>query len=146
MHSQLEIRREGSVKEVGVFELAGLLFEQVLGLDLPERCFNLGKFERVVIGRFSQEFDLHDVGINRNPANLAEDPQRLVVATLVDEPTWGEGHEEDADAENGGGDELERQRDTPCSFALALSGSADEVGAVVDPEGDHDPEGYSQLL
>ena len=47
---------------------------------------------------------------------------------------WREGHEEDAESENKGGNNLECEGNTPCSLTLRSASSSDVVGAVVDPE------------
>lgn len=57
-----------------------------------------------------------------------------------------EWHEKNTDAENDGRNELKSKRKTPCSFALCRASAADVVGAVVDPEGDHDTERDGELL
>lgn len=80
------------------------------------------------------------------------------------EPTWGEGHEQDTDSENHGRDELESKWEKPRSVLLAIAGTADVVGAVIDPrlsistlilrksechlvpEGNHNSESDGQLL
>lgn len=51
-----------------------------------------------------------------------------------------EWHEQNTNPEDDGGNKLESQRDTPCSGALSFTRAANVVGAIVDPEGDHDTE------
>jgi hypothetical protein len=48
------------------------------------------------------------------------------------------GHPHHSETKNQAGEELERERDSPGCLLLAVSGTSNIVGAVVDPEGEHD--------
>lgn len=55
-------------------------------------------------------------------------------------------HEENTDSENERRHELQTKGDPPCSLMLGSAGPANEVRAIVDPEGDHDAERDGELL
>ena len=84
--------------------------------------------------------------LRRKFPRMAQHLLRLLVSPLIDEPSRREGHEKDPDAQHYRGHELQRERDAPRGLALRRAGAADEVRAVVDPEGDHDAERDRELL
>lgn len=56
------------------------------------------------------------------------------------------GHEQNTDPEDNSRDELQRKRNAPCSFALSYARPTDEVGTIINPEGNHDTECDGELL
>lgn len=55
-------------------------------------------------------------------------------------------HEERAETKDECRHKLQRNWNAPCRFLLRLPRTADEVCAVVNPEGDHDTERDRELL
>ena len=55
-------------------------------------------------------------------------------------------HEDHANTKNDGREELEAQRDQPRRVRLTFARAADVIGAVIDPESNHDTSGNSHLL
>jgi hypothetical protein len=104
-----------------------LLLKQTLGPDFGKLEFN-------------------KLMLLRQISKLRENGPRLRFATVVDEPTWGERHEEHAHTEQNSRGELQSKRYEPRRLLLAASSSADEVRPVVDPETDHDTKRDTQLL
>jgi hypothetical protein len=103
------------------------LLEHGLGLDLEE--FELNQF--VVLGKLTEG---------------GEGAASFVFTAVVDEPSRRERHPKHTDEKNGSGYELNADGHEPGSIGLIVAGSADVVGSIVDPEGDHDTEGNGQLL
>ena len=69
----------------------------------------------------------------------------LLTRDSVDAP-GRERHKQDTETEDDRGDELEGKGKTPSGLALVFTSSADVVGAVIDPERNHDTECNGQLL
>ena len=55
-------------------------------------------------------------------------------------------HKDHANTKNDGREELEAQRDQPRRVRLTFARAADVIGAVIDPESNHDTSGNSHLL
>lgn len=71
----------------------------------------------------------------------------LGFTAVVDEPTRRERHENHTSTKKHSRGELQGEREEPSSFLLSVSSSAtDVIGAVVDPETDHDTQCDTQLL
>jgi hypothetical protein len=108
---QLEDVPGGGLAQVGEELGDGALLEQRLGLDL-------------------EELDLDQLVVRRQVAQVRQDPARLVLAAVVDEPTRREGHEDHAHEQDRGRAQLEAGRHEPGGVGLTLAGAADEVSAA----------------
>ena len=105
----------------------GLLLEQALRFDL-------------------REFELDEFVVLRQTAQPGKHAMSVGLAVVMNEPARAEGHEYHAYAEQDCGRELQAQGHEPSCFLLGASRAADEVRAVVDPEGNHDSERDAELL
>lgn len=116
----------GKVREIGLHRP---LLEHRLGLDLEEL-----QFDGLVIKRSALA------------TQFGNDAARLLLAAVVDKPTRRVRHEKHTDEQNDRRRQLQAQRDQPGGLALGVSSAADVVGAVVDPEGNHDSKLDRELL
>jgi len=125
---QLEDRQRAHVLEMGESLGQRLLLEETLSADL---CV-LKLDELVLLGE---------------AAKIGEYTARLCFTAVMDEPTGRERHEDHTSTEKHSGSQLQSEREKPSSLLLSVSpGATDVVGAVVDPETDHDTQGNAQLL
>lgn len=117
----------------------------MLGFDFPTSArFKTEKREKEM--KNAQKLDLNQIVLLGQMPGIGKDMECFIVSALVHEPPRGEWHEKDTDTEDNSGDELEGEWNSPCRFMLTLSGATDEVGAVVNPKGDHDTERDGELL
>lgn len=78
-----------------------------------------------------KELELNQFVVLRKIAEVSEDGASLLLATVVEEPSGGEGHPEHAEEEDDGGRDLDADGDEPGSVGLGLLGrSADVVAAA----------------
>ena len=98
--------------EVGEQLGDGALLKQRLGLDL-------------------EEFELDEFVLLVKSSEVGQHLACFLLASVVDQPTGGEGHEDHADEQNHGGEDLKADGREPSGIGLGLdSGAADEVGTA----------------
>ncbi len=121
---------EASVVLVGESWISGCkstLFGKGLGLDL-------------------EVLDLNQLVLHWEFSQPSESLQSLLLTADLNEPSWREWHEPDANGENDSWTSLDDGRHTPCHVGLALAGAANVVGAVTDPERNHNTENGGELV
>lgn len=74
--------------------------------------------------------ELNELVVLRKTTESGKGGTGLSLTAVVNEPTWGEWHENHTDEENDGRDELQAKRDEPCSVLLAGTGASNVVGTV----------------
>lgn len=101
----------GTVSEVRVLLGDCALLEQRLGPDLAV-------------------LELDELVVLRKATKSGKSGTGFGLAAVVDEPTWGEWHEDHTDEEEDGGNELQAKRDEPSGILLAGTGASNVVGTV----------------
>lgn len=130
----------GVLSELGLYDRAGGLVGEVW-VYLSE-CALL----REGLGLDLEIFDLDQLMLDWELAEPCKGLETLLLATDLDQPTWREWHEPDAESENAGWDTLNDGWKSPGHVGLSLAGATDVVGSVTDPEGNHDTENGSELV
>ena len=81
---ELEVRLEGVILQVRVFEFGGFFLEDMLSLDLPRKA-SIAAIQ-VSRGIDSQELNLDQFRTGRKTPCTAQDLKCFVLATIVHEP------------------------------------------------------------